>query len=179
MSRNIEIKAKIEDYQQTKKIFARITQNKPVKLNQRDIFYNLKSYRLKMRTINNDSHEWIFYSRPNSADMKLSKYKRFNIKHPKLVDKILSVSLGRTGEVKKVRQLFLKDNIRFHLDRVENLGDFIELEYVIPEKESIQTAKKNVKLITEQLNIKKKDYIDVAYMDLINRKNKKHHSEWC
>ena len=115
----------------------------------------------------------IFYSRPNSADMKLSKYKRFNIKHPKLVDKILSVSLGRVGEVKKVRQLFLKDNIRFHLDRVENLGDFIELEYVIPEKESIQTAKKNVKLITEQLNIKKKDYIDVAYMDLINQKNKK------
>ena len=174
MPRNIEIKARIEDYQQTKKIFAKITQDKPVKLNQRDIFYNLKSYRLKMRTINNDSHELLFYSRPNSADMKLSKYKCFNIKHPKLVDKILSVSLGRTGEVKKVRQLFLKDNIRFHLDRVENLGDFIELEYVIPEKESIQTAKKNVKFITEQLNIKKKDYIDVAYMDLINRKNKQH-----
>lgn len=47
MPRNIEIKAKIEDYQQTKKIFAKITQDKPVKLNQHDIFYNLKSYRLK------------------------------------------------------------------------------------------------------------------------------------
>ena len=60
MPRNIEIKAKIEDYQQTKKIFAKITQDEPVKLNQRDVFYNLKSYRLKMRTINNDSHELIF-----------------------------------------------------------------------------------------------------------------------
>ncbi|HEM3633792.1 TPA: class IV adenylate cyclase, partial [Streptococcus suis] len=136
-------------------------------LKQRDIFYNFKFGRLKMRTINDTESELIFYIRQNIAGRKISKYKRIEIKKPHFVDLALSKLLGRIGEVNKKRTLYLKDNIRFHLDEVSNLGDFIEVEYVLPKDEAIESAEKKVDHLIKILKIQENDFIDVSYMDLL------------
>ena len=81
--------------------------------------------------------------------------------------------MGKIGEVKKIRTLYLKENIRFHLDEVIGLGNFIEVEYILPKNDRRELAEKKVDDIIKILKIKKKDFIDVSYMDMINKSKKK------
>ena len=126
-----------------------------------------------MRTVNSSESELIFYIRQNIAGRKISKYKRIKVKNPRLVNSVLSKLMGKIGEVKKIRTLYLKENIRFHLDEVIGLGNFIEVEYILPKNERRELAEKKVDDIIKILKIKKKDFIDVSYMDIINKSKKK------
>lgn len=61
---------------------------------------------------------------------KLSDYEKCDIRAPEVdgLNGVLNRALGITGIVKKRRQLFMVANTRVHVDSVENLGDFMELE---------------------------------------------------
>ena len=65
---------------------------------------------------------------------------------------------------KKVRHIFIKNNIRIHLDRVKKLGDFIEIEIIYKE---IKSAKKQMKELIEFLELNKNDYIKHSYSDML------------
>lgn len=52
----------------------------------------------------------------------------FNKEQTQPLCSLLDTALGSTGRVKKVRRLFLVDQTRIHVDSVEGLGDFAELE---------------------------------------------------
>lgn len=47
------------------------------------------------------------------------------------LNKVLVKALGAKNDVKKTRHLFLVNQTRVHVDEVENLGDFMELEVTI------------------------------------------------
>jgi predicted adenylyl cyclase CyaB len=69
--------------------------------------------------------------------------------------------------VRKQRTLFLKDNIRFHLDRVEGLGDFMEIEYIVSQAQNKEAVKKEVDLLLNALRIQKESLIGCSYIDLL------------
>lgn len=48
---------------------------------------------------------------------------------------LLEAALGVRGWVVKTRQVFVRDHIRLHLDQVEGVGSFLELEVAVPEQE--------------------------------------------
>ena len=173
MSSNIEFKAKLNNRNLAENIIAKYSQASPEILKQQDIFYNFKPGRLKMRTVNSSESELIFYIRHNITGIKISKFNRIKLKNPRLVNSVLSKLMGKIGEVKKIRTLYLKENIRFHLDEVIGLGNFIEVEYILPKNERRELAEKKVDDIIKILKIKKKDFIDVSYMDMINKSKKK------
>lgn len=60
----------------------------------------------------------------------MSTYDKLNLQSTDFENlyKILSQSLDILGEVKKIRQLYLLDQTRIHIDYVEKLGHFLELE---------------------------------------------------
>jgi Adenylate cyclase, class 2 (thermophilic) len=73
----------------------------------------------------------IYYSRPNQDGPKLSSYSKVNFPDTvdvKALDEVLSKACGRIGVVKKIRHLYLFGQTRIHVDRVQLLGDFMELE---------------------------------------------------
>lgn len=170
MAKNVEFKAKISDYDSMYKRIFSITNETPILLKQQDIFFNIGKGRLKLRTISEEQHEIIYYNRQNLFKPKISKYYRLKIKHYHLINKLLRIFLGEKEIVKKDRCLFLKDNIRFHLDNVWNLGVFLEIEYIMSRKESAQDATIKVNKLLKELEIKPDMLICNSYVDLLNEK---------
>lgn len=72
--------------------------------------------------------ELIFYDRPDGKGPQLCKYSKVNL--PKGIDMnpVLAIALGVDGNVRKTRRLYFIDQTRVHVDTVEGLGDFAELE---------------------------------------------------
>ncbi|TSN57744.1 hypothetical protein Baya_9074 [Bagarius yarrelli] len=87
--------------------------------------------------------------------------------------KVLSDALGQVGEVKKERRLYIVGQTRVHVDTVEGLGDFMELEVVMKENQSTEEGVTIAHQLMQDLGVKKEDLIDGAYMDLILAKVQK------
>lgn len=74
--------------------------------------------------------ELIYYERPDTEGPKLSSFEKTNITSENVIGltSVLSAALGKTCIVSKVRNLFLVGQTRVHIDSVDGLGDFMELE---------------------------------------------------
>src|SRR5919202_66755 len=88
--------------------------------------------RLKMREQEPGGAELIAYERPDAAQASESRYRIAPVADPHALREALDAALGTTVVVDKRRHLLLWDGVRIHLDRVDGLGDFVELEGVAP-----------------------------------------------
>ncbi|MEZ7195210.1 class IV adenylate cyclase [Pseudodesulfovibrio karagichevae] len=166
MSNNIEIKASVEDAQHLRELIETSCGKPSDILIQRDIFYRLNNSRLKMRNVNGHS-ELIYYSRANTSGPKLSKYLRVPIIFPGIVHFVLKTILGVRGVVNKKRVLFFSENTRIHLDEVDKLGAFLELEVVLEQAEDSEAGIAKANQLMSIFNIKEEDLISRSYIDLL------------
>jgi len=171
MSVNIEIKSILADYEQAKLRLQYLGIQEDSVLHQKDIFYRVPFGRLKLRTIDNRTHELIIYFRHNSKSPKPSKYRRIRVKNPSVLNYFLMHIFGVRGVVEKERLLFLQDNIRFHIDKVKNLGNYFEIEYIVRESESKSIAESKVDSLLKILEISSQQLISESYIDLLCQKN--------
>lgn len=79
----------------------------------------------------------------------------------------LSLAYGEVGRVRKHRTLYLVDRTRVHLDRVEDLGHFLELEVVMSSSESSQSGVEVAYRLLDRLGIELSQLIEGAYVDLL------------
>ena len=164
--KNIEIKARINDYENVKRLVENLCST-PIKTEQQeDTFFNTTSGRLKLRETNGES-AIMYYDRPNSFEPKQSDIALSFTKNPDTLKSVLSKSNGIRGIVNKERILYKYGQTRIHLDDVEGLGNFIELEVVLKEKQSAQDGEAIANDLLNKFDIKTTDLIDVAYIDLI------------
>ena len=168
---NIEIKSKVNNFEVLKAKIESLYNIKPQEIFQDDTFFNIENGRLKLRTFSNNTGELIFYERSNSAGPKRSDYFIYKTENPDEIKKVLKTSLGIRGVVRKKRFLYLVANTRIHLDEVENLGSFLELEVVLNPEQSENEGKQVAADFMDKLNINEKDLIDLAYIDLLEKTN--------
>src|SRR5579884_4037953 len=128
MARNIEIKARIPSVAALEPVAAAIANEGPVELTQDDTFFSCPSGRLKLRAFSSTEGELIFYRRNDERGPKESYYVRSTTTEPDTLREVLTLSYGEVGRVRKRRTLYLAGRTRIHLDQVEGLGDFLELE---------------------------------------------------
>uniref|UniRef100_A0A673A754 Si:ch211-156b7.4 n=1 Tax=Sphaeramia orbicularis TaxID=375764 RepID=A0A673A754_9TELE len=128
MPSNVEIKAKISDPTQFAETAAKLSKSEGTIIRQHDTFFNCNQGRLKLRDFMNETGQLIFYERPDTDGPKLSRYSISPTNNPPSLRTVLSEALGVKGEVKKERRLFLIGQTRVHLDTVEGLGHYMELE---------------------------------------------------
>ena len=91
---------------------------------------------MKLRAFPNGSGELIFYRRANAEGPKTSFYGIAPKHNADLLRNALSLAYGQVGRVLKKRTLYLVGRTRLHIDQVEHLGDFMELEVVLLEGEA-------------------------------------------
>ena len=165
--KNIEIKVKLESLEEIESILDVFPEAKySGVLNQIDTYYICNgSKRLKMREINTKENVIIYYDRANKVDSKFSKYYIINIPNCflKVTKLFLSSFLGVKVVVTKKRDLWMFRNTRIHLDKVTNLGNFLELETVVGDSDLV--SQEEYFNVFERLDLKKYKKFSHSYSD--------------
>ncbi|WP_445368765.1 class IV adenylate cyclase [Methylomonas sp. BW4-1] len=169
MARNIEIKARIESVEVILPLAAVIADEGPIEIFQDDTFFLCSNGRLKLRAFSEHDGQLIFYQRPDSLGPKESFYVISPTGSPDTLRQSLTLAYGESGRVRKHRTLFMVGRTRVHLDKVEGLGDFLELEVVLTENELNETGVAIAHELLERLGISDHQLIEEAYVDLLAR----------
>jgi adenylate cyclase len=170
MARNIEIKARLADIDATLALARPLADGAPELIAQDDTFFNAVKGRLKLRAFADGRGELIYYERPDQAGPKTSFYVLSPTASPDTLREALTLAHGQIGRVRKLRTLLLAGRTRIHLDRVEGLGDFMELEVVLADDEPMQDGVAEAHALMAKLGIGTDQLIDVAYLDLLRAK---------
>lgn len=168
MARNIEIKARIGNPAAVRERVAALANEGPMGIAQEDTFFNCPTGRLKLRAFSNTQGELIFYRRSDQHGPKESFYVRTSTAEPEMLRQTLALAYGETGRVRKQRTLFLIGRTRVHLDDVESLGNFLELEVVLRDGEPVEAGVREAEDLMSRLGIKASQLIDRAYIDLLS-----------
>jgi len=167
MARNVEIKARIENVALMAPRVAALASEGPLDLAQDDTFFRCETGRLKLRAFSNDAGELIFYRRVNQSGPKESFYLRSPTSSPENLRESLSLAYGQIGRIRKYRTLYLVGRTRVHLDRVEGLGHFLELEVQLVDDEPPEQGVREAGELMDQLGIQPEQLIEGAYLDLL------------
>jgi len=168
MARNIELKARANDYEALRKRAAALSDQAPLTYRQLDAFYQVPSGRLKLRRFDDGSAaELIFYQRDDSDGPKVSFYMRSPVSDADATHALLSAALEPRGNVSKERLVYLIGRSRIQLDRVDGLGDFVEIEVVLDEADDEASGEAEAHKLFEKLGIEPEDYVPGSYIDLL------------
>lgn len=167
MARNVEIKARVDSLAALEHLAAALSGQEPAYIDQDDTFFTCSNGRLKLRAFADGSGELIFYQRADDSGPKESFYVISPTDAPDSLREALALAYGATGRVKKHRTVFLAGRTRIHLDRVEDLGEFVELEVVLRDGESAQAGMEEARTLMTGLGIAHEQLLSGAYVDLL------------
>jgi predicted adenylyl cyclase CyaB len=167
MARNVEIKARIESLEALAETVAAIADEGPIEMFQDDTFFMCERGRIKLRALSETEGQLIFYQRPNEKGPKESSYIVSPTAAPDSLREALLLAYGQAGRVRKHRTLYVVGRTRVHLDRVEGLGQFVELEVVLCDGEDTTAGIEEAQRLMAVLGISSTQLLDGAYVDLL------------
>lgn len=168
MPRNVEIKASVQSLEKLLERVLNMTDSPPEYIDQDDTFFNCENGRLKLREFTNGTGELIFYKRSNAEGPKTCDYEIVPVEDVDSARKVLSLAYGQSGRVRKRRTVYMIGRTRVHLDEVEDLGTYMELEVVLDEEESEINGEREAHELMASLGIEAGALIDRPYVDLIH-----------
>jgi adenylate cyclase class IV len=169
MPRNIEIKARVADAAELHRRAQALATAPEERLVQDDSFFALPAGRgrLKLRQFGDGSAELIHYQRADEAGAKASDYVRVPQPDGDACREALTRALGLVGRVRKRRTLLMVGRTRIHLDAVEGLGDYMELEVVLRDGEPDAAGSAEAEALMQALGLAKAPRLAGAYLDLL------------
>jgi adenylate cyclase class 2 len=135
---------------------------------QTDTYFNTSNGRLKMRQ-GPIENALIYYNRENKAGPKLSEVKLLPLdSNAELLKELLTKSNGVKVVVKKKRAIYFIDNVKFHIDEVEELGSFVEIEAIDKDGSlGLEKIKEQCYFYLQQFQIGEADLLTHSYSDLL------------
>ncbi|HJS54621.1 MAG TPA: class IV adenylate cyclase, partial [Chitinophagaceae bacterium] len=124
---NVEIKARCTDSSIVRNYLANNNADFKGLDEQTDTYFNVSNGRLKLRE-GNIENNLIFYERSNQAGPRSSHFHLVKIEDGKGLKEVLEKSCGIKIIVRKRREIYYIENVKFHIDEVPGLGSFIEIE---------------------------------------------------
>jgi predicted adenylyl cyclase CyaB len=164
--KNIEAKYRCEDLDAVRAAAERLGARDAGLLAQTDVFFHAPDARLKLRYFGDGTGELIVYRRADAAEARGSEYQLYRTDDPAGLDAVLQHALGAAGTVRKRRRLLLHEHTRIHLDTVEGLGTFVELETVVTDQTEAE-AHAELRRIAKALGLADATPESRAYVDLL------------
>ena len=167
MARNVEIKARVRRPSELLDAVLEIADRGPTVFAQDDTFFACPNGRLKLRTFAATEGQLIFYRRDDQAGPKLSEYLITATAEPDALRGTLALAYGVVGRVRKTRTLCFVGTTRIHLDDVEDLGHFVELEVVLTPQQTVDEGEAIAHDLMTKLSIAPDQLVQRAYVDLL------------
>ncbi len=167
MARNVEIKARVPSLAAIEPLAAALSGQEPTHIAQDDTFFACARGRLKLRAFADGSGELIFYRRNDETGPKESFYIITPTAAPDALRETLALAYGAIGRVRKQRLLYITGRTRIHLDRVEGLGEFLELEVVLRDGETVEAGMQEARSLMQALGVAPEHLVSGAYLDLL------------
>lgn len=137
--KNVEYKAELRDPELARAIAREIGASRVVRAQQTDTYFNVATGRVKKResvvmgpaVATPEPVEFIVYDRANRVEPRPSDYSI-------LTDTEMKARFGQKPlpvwlVVSKIRELWMWRSVRIHLDKVDHLGWFFEIESLVAE----------------------------------------------
>jgi adenylate cyclase class IV len=143
---------------------------------QTDTYFGVPAGRFKLRVINagdgGRSAELIQYQRPETIGARVSTYRRIPVAPEAAVELELALSdaLGVLTTIRKARSVAIWRSTRIHLDEVDDLGCFVELETVLSDDLTVEGGQAQLDDVVAWLGLAGLDSIAGSYSDLMLRK---------
>ncbi len=164
---NIEYKVELRDIVVARVKCAELGASNIGLLEQTDTYYRIPDGRLKKREIPDEPTEWIFYHRPNRISARLSHFTIYSDDEAKARWGL--VNLRPWVTVRKKRELYMLKNTRIHLDRVEDLGNYLELEAQVSPRFDVRWCHEHVAHLRQEFAPITAEAISGSYSDLLDR----------
>jgi homotetrameric cytidine deaminase len=161
--RNVELKALDPDPARSLAVCRELGAEDRGVLRQRDTYFRARAGRLKLREEEPGGAVLIQYDRPDAAEARESRYRLTRVEDPDDLRESLDDALGTLVVVEKERRLLLWDGVRIHLDTVDGLGSFVELEGVAPPESDLEPEREKVARLQQALGIA--DVLTDSYSD--------------
>ncbi|MFC8040951.1 class IV adenylate cyclase [Paenarthrobacter sp. NPDC057355] len=168
MPTNMEIKARVESLQKLLPLVASLADSGPEHVAQDDTFFPCPNGRLKLRVLDVTHGVLIFYRREDEAGPKPSFYVHSETTDPDGLRSILADAYGELGRVRKSRTVFRIGETRVHLDCVDGLGEFLELEVPVGDKMALHAAEFEAHRLLAAFGVEETALVEGAYLDLLN-----------
>jgi homotetrameric cytidine deaminase len=176
--RNVELKARDPDPARTLERALALGAEDRGEIRQRDTYFAGARGRLKLREQESEgsplwdqlieyTHELIEYSRADATDPRTSSYRRVPIADVEPLREALDAAYGTLVTVTKRRRLLLRDGVRIHLDEVEGLGNYLELEAVADPDSDLTPEHDKVERLRAELGIEDANLVATSYGDLV------------
>lgn len=175
MASNVEIKAQLPEREAVEAIAARLEDGGVEQLDQTDVYFRVPTGRLKLRIFAAPcGAELIQYHRPDARDPEVSTYQRVPVPDPTALRAALAAALGERVVVHKRRTVYLVGRTRIHIDRVDGLGNFLELEVVLRPDEDQAAGRAEARALMQTLGVRSIHLIDTGYADLLEGRPAEH-----
>ena len=166
---NVEIKARCGNQDRIKDILTECNADFRGKDHQVDTYFSVSAGRLKLRE-GEIENNLIYYERPDKSGPKTSRCILYPTEKDSPLKQILENSMGIMVVVDKQREIYFIDNIKVHLDQVEGLGTFVEIEAQGNESDlSEDYQQEQCKRMMMDFGINDEDLVSESYSDLLMR----------
>jgi adenylate cyclase class IV len=167
LHRNLELKARCPDPGAARAAVRRLVGREAEAQIQTDTYFRVAHGRLKLREIEGQPAELIWYDRPDQSAARTSAYYRVPAPDAAGLKAALAAAVGVRGEVRKQREITLWHNVRIHLDDVSGLGTFVELEAVLSPNDNEAVARVRLAELCAALGVRPGDQLGSSYADLL------------
>ncbi len=168
---NIELKAKVADLADMETRCIALGAERHGVLVQRDTYFKVAHGRLKLREQKSEAAQLIFYLRADTADARESRFTIVEVGDASAMLTVLDEALGLRGRVEKQRTLYMWHGVRIHLDTVEGLGEFVEIEAPVRSSSGTAHAHEQVRELRKALDIHDADLVVASYCELAGEAN--------
>jgi homotetrameric cytidine deaminase len=166
-SRNIELKARDPQPARTLELALGLGAEDRGEIAQTDTYFARARGRLKLREQRPGDAELIQYRRSDAPGARESEYRRVPAADGPALREALDAALGTLVVVEKRRRLLLHENVRIHIDEVERLGSFVELEAVAQPDADLSPGQEKVRGIQAELEVGDDALVAESYSDLL------------
>lgn len=132
-----------------------------------DTYFQVPRGRLKLRQKDTEPQDLlIYYHRPDKASSRCSDYHLVHTDNYGPLKELLTAAFGILVVVVKDRHLYMYGDTRIHLDTVQDLGTFVELETLVRDGSEFDAVGEH-EHVKQALDLDSRRAIPVSYSNLL------------